>query len=115
MTTVISIKRGDTWSQDFFWTDDAGAAVDLAGCAARLMLRERETGLLAIDASTEDGELVITAATGRVALTVSAERMRDVTPGTYQTDVEITWADGVVRSTETLPVRVLADVTYADE
>lgn len=114
-TSRIEIKRGDTWSQDFFWTDAAGAAVDLTGCSARLMLRVKETSALAIEATTTTGDLVITALTGAVALTVSAERMRAVAAGSYQMDLEITWADGTVRSTETLAVKVLPDVTYTDE
>lgn len=111
MATTLTLKRGDTWSAVFTYSDDAGP-VSLAGCSARLQVRVKTTSELVLEATSDGGELVIDAAAGTVTLTATPAMTEDLPIGTHPFDLEMTWSDGRVQSTETLFLTVLKDVTY---
>lgn len=108
--TAFETKRGDTWSQAFTWKQGSadGAPVDLTGCTPRLQLRTK-TGTLVLDATSY---LTLTPLTGTVTVNVPAAVTALLPVGTVYFDLEITHADGSVRSTQTLSLVVLKDITY---
>lgn len=109
--TRIQILRGDTWRRAWLLSQPAGAPVDLTGATARLHLRS-SSGTLAVEATVDNGRIVITPLDGRIALSVPAAVMAAVAPGSYVADLEVTFADGTVRTIERLAVTVMGDATY---
>lgn len=105
---TFTVKRGDTWRQTFTWRQgsETGDPVDLTGCTARLQVRDR-TGDLILDA-TDD--LTINGATGTISVDVLIPST--VLPGKYIFDVEVTYTDGFVQSTETQTLKIEGDITY---
>ena len=117
MSVRVVHKRGDTWLRDFVCTSGSVPA-DLTGCTVRLQLRasaEEETA--ALDISTEDGEITIEQDADEcvIHIDVGADVTELIEPLTYVADMEITWPDGTVESTETIKWVVEADVTRAEE
>ena len=116
MTTTLNVKRGDTLSQVFTWQNENGAAIDLSACTARLQIRDRDnTAVVSVTSATSalaiEPVLGETDTTGQVYLTIDASTMATIAPGTYYVDLELTFADGTVRSTETITLIVLRDIT----
>lgn len=106
---IIQLKRGDTWVQTFSWKqgNETGIPVDLSGCTARLHIRDKQRRLL-IDASPF---LTIQGTEGVVTVEVPASLTRALPIGPCFFDIEITFADGTVRSTETMSLSVAEDIT----
>ena len=100
------LKRGDTWRLAFVWQQDDGTPVDLTDCTAALQLRDargRRVGApdtLAIDLET-----------GTVQVTFAAATTALIAPGSYFTDMQISFATGEVRSSQTCLLPVLEDQT----
>jgi hypothetical protein len=110
MTPAVlpALKRGDTWTLVFVVCQTPGGApVDLTGCAAALQVRHPRTDALIATADS----LAITPQTGTVTAVFLPATTAAVPVGTYLTDLEITFADGEVRSSQTLTLAVLADYT----
>jgi hypothetical protein len=107
MAITFTIKRGDTWNQSFEWKQgsETGDPVDLTGCTARCHVRDRADTLIA----DVTDYLTVYGLAGSVDLTrVPTE---DFPVAKLQFDIELTWPDGTVQSTETMTLRVLEDVT----
>jgi hypothetical protein len=114
---AISIIRGDTWLQQFWWHQESetGPALDLSGCRARLQLREFVTDALLLDIGdepSETGVLEIDGLAGRVDLRVSAAATALFPVGLHSFDLEMRYADGTVMSTETVYLNVIKDQTH---
>lgn len=113
---TLRVKRGDTLSRVFAWQDADGVAIDLSGCSARLQVRDREDAV-AISVTSATSALAIepvigeTDTTGQVYLTIDASTMALLDPGTYAADLELTFPDGTVRSTDTIHLIVQRDIT----
>ena len=107
-TVLPALKRGDTWTLVFVVSQTPGGApVDLTGCTAALQVRQPRTDDLVATADS----LVITPLAGAVTAVFLPATTAAVPVGTYLTDLEITFADGQVRSSQTLTLAVLADYT----
>lgn len=114
MATKIQVKRGDTWRMAFACVDDDGTATDLTGVTAAMQLRvSADDETLADWDSTS--ELTVDVVDSEIVLEVAAADTEDFEPGTYLADLEMTFPDGTVTSTETFKVEVLADITRAEE
>ena len=109
MTTTFTIKRGDTWSQTFAWKQgsETGDPVDLTGCTARCQVRDRADALI-LDGSEF---LTVSGVEGTVAILVPASETEAFHVAKLQFDIELTFPNGTVQSTETMILRVLEDVT----
>lgn len=101
-----AVKRGDTWDLLFQWRQADGTPVNLSGCTARLQVRDTARQVAASPAS-----ITLDAAAGTVNVNFEPAVTRLVAPGEYRTDLEITWADGRVRSSPTVLLTVLEDCT----
>ncbi len=106
----VKVFRGDTWKRAWIIKDDGGNPVDLSGVTARLHVRDAAGNKVA-EASTTDGRMTITAAQGRIDMTIPAAAMA-ISPGVYRFDTEITTAGGEVRTIEQATLVVLEDVTH---
>lgn len=104
---MIKVKRGDTFTIGGELTDASGEAEDLTGATIRSQIRSKNgTTLLAeLDVGIDDAEGGL--------FTLSAQPVVTALwgPGDYYCDIEFTFDDDTVSSTETFEIRVLADVT----
>ena len=105
---AVKVYRGDTWERSWLLQDAAGAVVPLDGATARLQVRGM---VLETSASTEDGRIVIQAADGRIDMIIPFEFM-DISPGTYNFDLELTHADNSRRTYEQGILVILEDFTH---
>lgn len=107
---LATVKRGDTWNFIFNWkTNDT--PIDLTGCTARMQVRKKKLGTLLASVTTEDGGITIDGLLGKVNISFPADITSSCEPGTHDTDLEVTFTTGEVRSSQTLQIVVLEDVT----
>ncbi|MBP6734031.1 MAG: hypothetical protein KAX51_04520 [Chromatiaceae bacterium] len=103
-----ALKQGDTWVLNFVARQTAGGApLDLTGCSAALQLRHPLTAALV----AEPDSLVIAPLTGTVTVSFLPATTAMVPVGTYFTDLELIFATGEVRSSQSMTVPVIADYT----
>ena len=110
-SAALEFKRGDTWRLIFQYRDSGGDPIDLTGCVAWTQVRERRSKGLALTGRIDTGEIELVPAEGRINVRFESDATRDVAPGQYEVDMELTYPDGTVESTQTFLVRVIKDVT----
>lgn len=67
------VPQGATYIRTWVHTNAAGVAIDLTGYTARLQIREFQAATTILyEATTENGDLVLTAASGLVTLKIPA-------------------------------------------
>jgi len=110
---AMKLKRGDTWTISGSLKDAAGDPVSLAGCSLRMQIQSlRDFDGIRHEASTSDGSISVNdPASGEFTVIFSAGYTESITPGRYVTDVEITWQDASITSSETWEITVYPDVT----
>lgn len=108
-TTLPAVKRGDTWSFVFQWKTGA-TPINLTGCTARMQIRKKRTKDLLAYVTTED-YITIDGPAGKVFVTFPADITETVPAGTHLTDVELTFTDGTVTSSQTVYMVVEEDIT----
>jgi hypothetical protein len=106
---AVKLYRGDTWTRAWELKDAAGNTIDLTGASARLQVRD-SAGAVVISASTSDGRLTLTPASGRIDMLVPYSAT-GLAPGSYRFDLEVTHAGGLRRTYEQDTLVVLEDVT----
>jgi hypothetical protein len=106
---AVKLYRGDTWTRAWELKDAAGHPIDLTGASARLQVRDA-AGAVVIAASTADGRLTLTPASGRIDMLVPYSAT-GLAPGSYRFDLEVTHAGGLRRTYEQDTLVVLEDVT----
>jgi len=109
---VASIKhfRGDTFLRSWVLKDSNGNPIDLTDATARLHLRDAE-GVLVVEATTENGSIVIDEEFGRINLRLDAADMV-LEIATFKFDIELTHANGVVKTLEKNNIQIMEDITY---
>lgn len=119
MTVVVTTKRGDTWLATFAFVV-SGTEADLTGCTAKMQVRTK-TDTLVLTATTDAltdpptaGLLTVDGAAGTVTLLMPKAITTPVVPGSYVADIELTYADGTVRSSDTFSVKIGKDITLHD-
>lgn len=111
---MIEFKRGDTWIQEFEWLYASNnLPVNLSGCEAKLDLISLRTGLRVLEVSSFESPVSISidGTNGLVSLRVEAELTELLDPGQYKSDLQLTFEDGTVRSTNTFYIKIIEDVT----
>jgi hypothetical protein len=128
--SILTFKRGDTWKARFFLYDDAddqrflvlaplnedlptGTAVDVTSIDARLQVRDRNGTMVYECDLLDDLSLNATPASGLIHWAADPADTALVAPGSYLMDLEVTIASEVI-STDTIKIKVLADVTYTE-
>ncbi|MBN2691740.1 MAG: hypothetical protein JXR43_07780 [Burkholderiaceae bacterium] len=107
----VKLFRGDTWTRAWRMEDAACAPIDLTGASARLQLRD-SAGALALDATTDNGRLRLTALEGRIDLLVPYADTALLAAATYRFDLEVTHASGIRRTYEQDSLVILEDVSH---
>jgi hypothetical protein len=93
----FTIEQGVTTSKSFVWKDSEGTVIDLTGYSARMQIRASiDSTSTLLSATNANGQLVITAAQGKVTLTLTATETAalDFSTGVY--DLELVSGAGVV-------------------
>lgn len=86
----FTIKQGATLDHSIVWQDSNGAVRNLAGYTARMQARYGgPDGAIALDLTTENGGIVITAAAGTVTLKATAAMTAALVPGVCVYDLEM--------------------------
>ena len=108
MATTVSHKRGDTFVYSAVIRESkSGPAIDLTGWTIASMIRDADSLLIAdLDVS------ITTAASGAYA--IRADITDEWPIGQAYWDIQYTDADGVIRSTETINLQIIEDVTYPE-
>ncbi|MEW6560396.1 MAG: hypothetical protein AB1412_09390 [Pseudomonadota bacterium] len=107
----VKLFRGDTWTRAWRLEDAACKPIDLTGASARLQLRD-STGALAIEATTANALLTITALEGRIDLAVPYAATALLAAGAYRFDLEVTHASGIRRTYEQDSLVVIEDISH---
>lgn len=110
MASLATVKRGDTWRFSFIWKSN-GTPIDLSDCTARMQVRKKRVGTLLGEVSSIDG-ITIIGIEGKVDAVWSADITAAMELGMHETDLQITFTStGEVKSSETLTITVIEDVT----
>ena len=114
ITPTISIKRGDTWLQRFEWIQSSNnLPVDLTGSIAKMEMVSSRGDQEVLSVSSEDSPpaLTIDESNGIISLRVESEVTQTFAIGQYKTDLQVTFSDKTVKSTDIFYIRVIEDVT----
>lgn len=111
MANMLEFKRGDTWEATFTYRDDTGALINLTSCSARMQMRDKRSGTLLLDLTSSDS-LTMGGAAGTVDMLVAPDLTREMPVGTFEVDLEITYSDGTVQSSDTFSIKVWKDITH---
>ena len=97
-TVNLTVEQGATWSQALQWkTGTPATAVDLTGYTARMDVRRTATSSeTAVELTTENSRIAITAGTGTVTLSLTAAITAVLTAGSYIYDLELVSSGGQV-------------------
>lgn len=107
----VKIFRGDTWTRAWTIRDAENNVIDLTGATARLHIRDENDNLI-YAATMDNGSISIDAPNGTIYLTVDASITRNMNPGTYYFDIEVTYPNGTVKTYEQEKLKVMKDITH---
>ena len=82
----LSCYRGQTWKRNIYVTDSDGEIVDLTGMTVKAQIRKDFNSATLIQEIT----CTVTAAQGKVALSIAAGDTVNIQPGRYVFDVKFT-------------------------
>ena len=112
----LNLVRGDTWNTTFVLRERrasvyvAPTPINLTGATARLQLRTTVTGPVVIEATTINSKLVVGGTNGLIELAMPPADTVGLL-GTYLWDLELTYADGVIKTVAGGRLVVTADIT----
>jgi hypothetical protein len=106
-----SIYRGDSWVVSWTILGADNQPINLTGATARVQLRDQQNNLL-VNADLSNGYLSINPTQGRIDMNVPYAVMDTVPIGTYQYDLEVTFANGVRRTYVVDQLYIERDVSY---
>jgi len=97
-TVNLTCEQGATYSQSLQWkTGTPATAVNLTGYTARMQVRRTAASSdTALELTTENSRIAITAATGTVTLSLTAAVTAALIAGSYVYDLELVSGAGVV-------------------
>ena len=109
----LTIEQGATFTKRLTWkAGSPSAPVDLSGCTARMQVRAKisDTAVL-LELTTENDGITLGDEAGTIDLSVTAEQSAAITwkGGVY--DLEIEFADGVVKRLVEGSITVSPEVT----
>jgi hypothetical protein len=94
----ISCDQGATFALAISWIDSDGTAVNLSAYTARMHVRPSvESATLTVALTTENGGIVLDAATGRIELRLTATQTAALAAGAYVYDLELVSGATVTR------------------
>lgn len=110
----FTIEQGTTHTETFVWEDPNGVPVNLAGYKARMQARKTVTSPdKLIDATTENGLLVVTPAAGKIEFKAPATLTATFAFSQARYDLELESADGTVYRLVEGAITISKEVTRA--
>ena len=107
-----TIDQGADWYVNFTYQDSTGTAINLTGYTAAMQLRApTDSNIASLSLTSPSGGIVITAATGLVAVHATAAQTGALIAGIYEYDLEITSSGGIVTRLVQGQLTVSAQVT----
>ncbi len=103
--TVFNVKRGDTFAKTLEIDLFAHGLTTLAGCSARSHIRDRDALVGTFDVLIVGDALLTISAS---AATTQGWAVKDG----YEYDIEVTRADGLVKTVEQSIINVKKDITH---
>ena len=103
--TVFNVKRGDTFAKTLEIDLFAHGLTTLAGCTARSQIRDGDALIGTFDV------LIVGDALLTISASASSTQAWAVKDG-YEYDIEVTRADGLVKTVEQSMINVTKDVTH---
>ena len=101
----LKIKQGATFTRGFNWhlpgpivdgKRTPGDPYDLTGWTARMQIRKKQGAEILLEATTENGRLILGGATGRVTMRFDAQATSALTSKSGEYDLELIDPDGNV-------------------
>ena len=119
VTKPLYIEQGVTFTTGFNWYREStvtpgtpGDPYDLTGATARMQIRKKAGDpTVLVDASTENGKIVLGGTTGRVDIVLTDADTEALTVKTAAYDLKLALADGTTHRLLQGPVTVSPDVT----
>lgn len=106
-----TIDQGSTWSVSLVYKDPSGNPINLTGYTAKMQLRKKyDSATAALTLATGGQGIVITGATGTIAITATDEQTATLDPGFYVYDLDLN-NGGVITRLIQGQVTVSAEVT----
>jgi hypothetical protein len=95
-TTVLTIEKGVTFRHRLVWRDSFKRTINLTGYSAKLQIKDSANAVLLRELSTSNGDIVIDAARGVLALELTASETNALafTQGVF--DLYVTAPDATV-------------------
>jgi len=91
------IDQGADWYTTVVYKDSSGTAINLTGYTAALQIRDTYAdSTTALSLTSPSGGIVITGATGTIAIHATATQTAAIAAGNYVYDLEITSAGGII-------------------
>lgn len=110
LSQVIEFKRGDTIALNFKFTDCENEPINLSNCIARLQIRFVKTNTLTISTTSND-MLTISPDLGEILMTIPPNFTKTFNIGRHAFDLEVTFYEGTVISSETKYIDIITDIT----
>ncbi len=93
----FEVEQGTTFSKSVQWKDANGNTINLNGYTARMQLRRSKTSpTILVEATTENGKLVVNGPGGAVTITFSAADTAQWSFSRAVYDLELISAGGIV-------------------
>lgn len=109
MSTVFKLKRGDTFEVRFVWKQtESNTPVNLVGVSPRCHIRNKDRELV-LDASIY---LTTTPEQGLIVLKIPPSKTKLFPLEKLVFDLELTFSNGDVISSDTFTIQVIEDITY---
>ena len=93
----ITMDQGAQWTLTVVYKDNSGVAINLTGYTARMQVRPKFGADAALTLSSPSSGIVITGATGTLALTATTAQTAAIAGGFYVYDLEIAIGGVVTR------------------
>lgn len=108
----IKIEAGATFTRTIVWRDSDGNIMDLNGFTARMQIRQQRTSsVVSLEATTENGKIVINGDDGEIVITFSATETSELTISAGVYDLELISSEDVVTRLLEGSVSVSPEVT----
>lgn len=110
-TYDIAAEQGSDYATTVTYTDDNGSPVNLAGYTCKMQVRTSFGAATPVLTLSNGNGMTITAATGVIAVAITAAALAKVPAGSYKYDLEITSGSGQVTKLLAGDFDVSAEVT----
>lgn len=91
--------------------DITGQRLDLSGVVVALALKPRDASAPVISVNSNNPQVVVSPLVGEAVVTVDATDTAELTPGMHKADMQLTYPDGRVMSSQTVYLYIEEDIS----